>query len=185
MNTVFFDLETQYLFSELGMRDHKSRDPSRLKLAVAGTLSDDCHLFFHEDQVEDLLKILDNADLIIGHNLFRFDYLVLQPYADADVVKSLDFKTFDTMLELKKLTNCWTSLDDLCGRNLGMRKTVNTLKIPKMWRDGKHQEVIEYLLNDLKMTESLYNHGKKNKKLKYEYKEYGKSFGEREVEVDW
>lgn len=80
---------------------------------------------------------------------------------------------------------CWTSLDDLGKRNVGLTKTVDTLKIPKMWRDGEHQRVKDYLLNDLKMTEAIFNHGRNVRKLKYELKDYGKSLGEREVSVTW
>ena len=66
-----------------------------------------------------------------------------------------------------------------------MTKIVDTLKIPKMWRDGKHQEVKDYLLNDLKMTEAIFNHGRNVGKIKYEHKNYGKIIGEREVHVKW
>lgn len=185
MDTVFFDLETQYLFQDLGMRDYSSRDPTKLKLAVAGILSNKGHLFFEEDQAQELFKTLNQADLIVGHNILRFDYMVLKPYIKQDIIKTLQSKTFDTMLELEKVTRCWTSLDDLCKRNFGIAKTVDTLKIPKMWRDGKHQEVKDYLLNDLKMTEAIFNHGKNIGRFKYEYKDYGKSLGEREVSIKW
>ena len=184
MKTIFFDLETQYLYKELGMYG-RDRDPSKLKLAVAGTLSDNQDSFFHENEVKGLVKILDRADLIVGHNLFRFDYRVIQPYTDIDVIEMFKSKTFDMLFELQKLTQRMISLDDLCKRNLGMSKNEDTLKIPKMWRNGKHQEVKEYLHNDLKMTEALYHYGKNNKKLKYEHKEYGRSFGIKEIEVDW
>jgi len=180
MDIAFFDLETQYLFQELG-----TKDPARLKLAVAGILSNKEHLFFDESKAQELFDSLNQADLIVGHNLLRFDYLVLQPYIKPNIIKTLQNKTFDTMRELEKSTTCWTSLDDLCKRNFGMTKTVDTLKIPKMWRDGNQQEVKDYLLNDLKMTEAIFNHGKNVGKFKYEHKNYGKSLGEREVSVNW
>ena len=132
MKTIFFDLETQHLFQELGMTDYRSRDPTKLKLAVAGILSNKEYFFFEESQVQELFKTLNQADLIVGHNLFKFDYLVLQPYIKQDIIKTLQNKTFDTMLELEKLTGCWTSLDDLGNRNVGVTKTIDTLKIPKM-----------------------------------------------------
>ncbi len=185
MNIIFFDLETQFLFQELGMKDYQSRDPTKLKLAIAGILSNKRHELFQENQAQELLENLIKADLIVGHNLLRFDYLVLQPYTEENIVKILKPKTFDMMLELEKLTRCWVSLDDLGKRNLGIGKTIDTMKIPKMWRDGKHQEVKEYLLNDLRMTEGIFNHGKSVKKFKYEHKEYGESYGEREVRVVW
>ena len=185
MKTVFFDLETQHLFQELGMTDSRSRDPTKLKLAVAGILSNKEHLFFEESQAQELFETLDQADLIVGHNLFGFDYLVLQPYIKQNIIKTLQNKTFDMMLELEKLTRCWSSLDDLGKRNVGFTKTVDTLKIPKMWRDGERQEVKDYLLNDLKMTEAVFDHGRNVGKFKYELKNYGKSLGEKEVCVKW
>ena len=185
MDIAYFDLETQYLFQELGMIDYRSRDPTKLKLAVAGILFNKEQLFFEEGQAQELFKTLNQADLIVGHNLLGFDYLVIQPYINQNIIKTLKNKTFDTMLELEKLTQCWTSLDDLCKRNLGMTKIIDTLRIPKMWRDGKHQEVKDYLLNDLRMTEAIFMHGKKVGKFKYEHKDYGKSLGEREINVKW
>ncbi len=185
MNIIFFDLETQFLFQELGMINPRDKDPSKLKLAVAGVLNNNDHLFFHENQVSELLKFLKGADLIVGHNILRFDYLVLQPYIKENIVKMLTNKTFDIMLELEKVTKCWSSLDDLCKRNVDMSKINNTLDIPKMWRNGEHEKVKSYLLNDLKMTEAIFNHVKQKGKLKYEHKEYGKNLGEREVNVKW
>lgn len=185
MNVIIFDLETQYLFKELGMLDFNSRDPTKLKLSVAGILTNGKSLFFNENQIAELMEYLKKADLIVGHNLLRFDYLVLQPYVDEDVIKLLANKTFDMMLELEKTTGCWIPLDDLGKRNIGMIKNMDTLKIPKMWREGKHEEVKNYLINDLKMTEAIFNHGKQAGKFKYEHKEYGESLGEKEVIVKW
>ncbi len=184
MKTVFFDLETQYTFQELGM-DKQNMDPTKLKLGMAGILCNKEHMYFEESQAQELFETLNQADLIVGHNLFRFDYLVLQSYIKQKIIETFQNKTFDIMLELDKLTQCWCSLDDLGKRNVGFTKTVDTLKIPKMWRDGKHQEVKDYLLNDLKMTEAIFNHGRNVGKLKYEFKKYGKSLDEREICVKW
>jgi len=183
--TVFFDLETQYLFEDLGLNRRDPRASTKLKLAIAGVLADGHPSFFMENKVNDLLQALGQADRIVGHNLFRFDYIVLEPYTDLDISVSLRPKTVDMMYEIDKKTSCWTRLDNLCELNLGITKTENPLKIPKMWREGKHVEVRDYLLNDLKMTEAIYNHGKKHGKLKYEHKEYGESKGIREVSVEW
>lgn len=177
---MFFDLETQYLFS-----DFNTQDPSKLKVAVAGILKNNHHKFFHEEQVKELIIELKNADLIVGHNLLNFDYNVLRPYTNENLIEKLYPKTFDMIQDLKKITGCLIGLDDLCKRNVGMSKTIDSKKIPKMWRDGKHQEVRDYLLNDLKMTKEIYEYGTKHKKLKYEHKEYGESFGEREAKVNW
>ena len=115
MEPTFFDLETQYLFDDVG-----GRYPERLKLAIAGTLENGQVQLFLEHQVQELFEVLSQAQLIVGHNLFGFDYLVLQPYLEHNVKKTLKVKTFDIMVEIDKVAGCWTSLDDLGKRNIGM-----------------------------------------------------------------
>lgn len=115
----------------------------------------------------------------------KFDYAVLQAYTDENLMDMFIQKTFDMMHELEKVTGKWLGLDDLGRRNLGMAKNEDSILIPQMWRDGKCEEVISYLKNDLDMTRAIYEHGIKVGKFKYDFKDYGKSLGEREVEVRW
>ena len=184
-NLVFFDLETQYLYTDLNLDRRDPKSVAQLRLAIAGVLVNGRPSFFTEDEVDNLFQALIKADTIVGHNLVRFDYIVLKPYFDYDIHTLLGAKTLDIMREIDKKTRCWTGLNSLCKLNLGMTKNEDTLNIPKLWREGKHEEVRRYLLNDLKMTEALYNYGKKYGKLKYEHKEYGESWGIREVSVEW
>lgn len=182
---VFFDTESQYAFGENGIKK-----PSELKVAVAGILVNNKVTLFEEKQTQELFDILCKAKLIVGHNLFGFDYQLIQPYIDQDVfgVLGKKSKTLDMMFELAQTLGRrvrWIKLDELASRNIGMSKTHDGKDIPKMWRDGKHNEVKAYLTNDLKMTEAVYNYALKNKKLKYLHSEYNISFGEREVTVNW
>jgi len=182
---VFFDTESQYAFGENGIKN-----PSELNVAVSGILVNNKVTLFEENQTNELFEILDKAKLIVGHNLFGFDYQLIQPYIDQDVFESLGRKgkTLDMMFELAQILGRkvrWIKLNELALRNIGMSKTHDSKDIPKMWRDGKHNEVKAYLINDLKMTEAIYNYALKNKKLKYNHSEFNISFGEREVNVNW
>ncbi len=184
-DVVFFDCESQYAFGENGIKN-----PSELKVAVAGTLINNKIEIFKDDQIEDLFKLLCNSKLIVGHNLYGFDYQLIQPYIKQDVISILGKKdkTLDMMYELAQILGRkvrWIKLDDLASRNIGMSKTHDGKEIPKLWRNGRYDEVKEYLINDLKMTEAVYNYALINKKLKYQHSEYNISFGEREVSVNW
>lgn len=188
MEIIYFDLETQHTFEELGMYSNRDKDASKLRMAIAGVLyNNNKHMFFGESQISQLFETLKKADIIIGHNLFRFDYMVLSQYSKADARNLFNkTKTFDMMHELEQYTGgCWTSLDDLCTRNIGICKTEDSSKIPGMWRNNQFKEIEEYLLNDLIMTRDIYEYIKKNKKVRYMHKEYGVEIGEREVEVIW
>ena len=193
----FFDLETQYLFEDIEPRwkqmswNERKRIHDtlarKLRLAVAGLMDHEGDVkFFTEENTGELFNALESVDLIVGHNLFGFDYIVLSPYhSSVDVVEKFQEKTFDTLQELEKVTGIWTGLDDLGHLNLGIHKSENTLKIPAMWRDGKHDEVKAYLRTDLEITKGIYNYGKTRGELKYTHKDYGKIEGVRTVKVHW
>lgn len=192
LNIIYFDLETQTTYEELGIYLSNDKIPSKLKVSIAGILFNNKnsniynHKFFGESNIKLLIQNLKESDLIIGHNLLNFDYQVLQQYTNENIYHILSDKTFDTMLELNKYTNgCWTSLDDLCRLNLGEGKTHSGALTPKMWRDGKFKDVEEYLLNDLTKTKDIYQYIKKNKRVKYTHKHYGEIIGVREVMVNW
>lgn len=193
----FFDLETQYLFEDIEPRwkQMRWREKStirdtltkKLRLAVAGLMDHEGNVkIFTEENIEELFNALESVDLIIGHNLLRFDYIVLSPYySSMDVVEKFQEKTFDTMKELEKVTGIWTGLEDLGQLNLRIHKSEDTLKIPAMWRDGKHDEVKAYLRTDLEITKGIYNYGKTKGELKYTHKEYREIKGVRTVKVHW
>jgi len=131
----FFDLETQWLFQEIEprweqmswsekteIRDTLAR---KLRLAVAGLMDHEGDVkFFTEENTGELFNALESVDLIVGHNLFGFDYIVLSSYhSSVDVVEKFQEKTFDTMKELKKVTGIWTGLNDLGQLNLRIHKS--------------------------------------------------------------
>jgi len=193
----FFDLETQWLFQEIEPRweqmswgeqtEIHDTLSKKLRLAVAGLMDHEGDVkFFTEENTGELFNALESVDLIVGHNLFGFDYIVLSSYhSSVDVVEKFQEKTFDTMKELKKVTGIWTGLNDLGHLNLGIHKSEDTLKIPKMWRDGQHDEVKAYLRTDLEITKGIYDYGKTRGELKYTHKNYGKMEGVRTVKVHW
>ena len=191
----YFDIETKYLFQDHepnwdslpGWKRKELRDKIALKLeiAVCGILIGDKPTLYEDDKVTSLEKDLLSLDKIIGHNLVGFDYPVLLRYFKKETVQSLQKKTFDILIDLDQRTGSWAKLDELAKLNLGMEKTVDPLKIPKMWRDGQRKEVKDYLKNDLRLTKNIHEYGKKNGKLKYFDKNYGTIIGEKIVEVDW
>ncbi len=75
MNIVYFDLESQKLFQEVG-----GRDASRLLLACGVTWStarNDFAVYWEKDAAA-LVAELKSADRVIGFNIISFDYEVLK-----------------------------------------------------------------------------------------------------------
>lgn len=150
------DIETQFLFDEV-----PNRAASELKVAVAGVKlvyggSYARDFIFLEDNVGALLKLLDQSDIIVGHNLLGFDYEVLRPYADFDPVERLGPKTIDTLARLRVIVGRRVSLDELARLNFSAAKAMDSKLIPGLWRSGHHEKVIEHLKTDLWLTARLF-----------------------------
>lgn len=186
-NITYLDIETQYLITEFEGGWKRPENYEKIKIAELGILRNGVYKTFEENNINKLIPELLDAELIVGHNIMKFDYEVLKHYLPQDEMFKIIMKSFDTMLEFDKFTGDagWVSLDDISQRNFGMKKNEDSIKIPQMWREGKVDAVKTYLLNDLKMTEQFYLLGKKGHTFKYDHKVYGKSYGEREVYVKW
>jgi DNA polymerase III epsilon subunit-like protein len=189
----YFDLETKYAFAEIengwesltfDQKEAKRRTLiPKLGLATGCVIPEDKSseaLYFDEGQEKELIKILDSFDIIIGHNVLRFDYLVLSPHYKSDIIKHFEPKTFDTFDYLKDATGRFVKLDDLAKLNLNSEKTMDGAKAPQLWRSGKKEEVRRYCKNDVELLRKIYLLGQKQKFLKY--KDYDTV---REIKVSW
>ena len=123
-------------------------------------------LYFDEGQEGELIKALDSFDLVIGHNVLRFDFLVLSPYCKSDIIKHFKPKTLDTLDYLKTITGKFVSLNELAQLNTNAEKTMSGADAPNLWRSGKKDEVREYCRNDVELLREIYLLGKKEKYLK-------------------
>ena len=82
-NIVYFDLETQKSADEVGGWDHISRMGMSIAVTYSSARSD--YRIYGEKQVDDLVKELQRADLVVGFNNLRFDYEVLHGYTALDL----------------------------------------------------------------------------------------------------
>ncbi len=105
--------------------------------------------------------VIAGGSSLIGHNVIGFDYSVLQPYADFDVLSRFKSKTLDTMVHIEKIVGIRLKLDSLARHTLGKGKTLSAVTIPALWKRGEHQKVKDYLINDLEILKNIYLHGKK------------------------
>lgn len=171
----FFDLETQNLFVDIDpqlkqMKGQQKRRRERevtpeLRMSVGGFLTIDLetlkpmYSIFEEDQVDLLITEMLAFDWIIGFSLIDFDWLVLSRYAGEDQIRLLRSKTFDMFQFFRMVEKQFVGLEDLSNLNFGLSKTHDSKKIPQMWRDGMHKEVIEYLKNDLRLLTVVFSLG--------------------------
>jgi DEAD/DEAH box helicase domain-containing protein len=167
MNTVFFDLETQRSFDEVGGR----RNIARLGLSAAVTYSTADAAFRHylEADVADLVADLQAADLVVGFNVLGFDYRVLQAYSDA---RFDQIPTVDMLDHIYRKLGFRISLDNLAGATLGTKKSADGLQAVRWYRQGRMQEILDYCQQDVEVTRQLYEYGQQHKHVKYQDRNY-------------
>ena len=176
MNQVFFDLETQKLFQEVG-----GRDPSKLLLACGVTFSTSTNEYkvYWEEEAISLIEELKSADKVIGFNIREFDYEVLRHYMPAFNFSTI--RTLDLLLDLSRTLNFRIPLDSLAKASLDTNKTADGIKSVDWFRSGERDKVAEYCKGDVDITRRIYEFGRDNGFVYY----YSKLGSKLKVPVKW
>lgn len=177
MNLVFFDLETQNLFQDVGGRENIGQ----LKVACGVTWStpkNDFSVYLEKD-VPALIEELKSATRVVGFNLRGFDYLVLQSYAPDMRFASLP--TLDLLFDLQRILGFRISLDTIASATLGAAKTADGIQSVEWFRAGELDKVAEYCKADVDITRRVYEFGRDNGHIFYKSKLGSKL----KVNVNW
>jgi len=156
MDKLVIDIETKNTFTEVGGQDHL-RD---LEISFVGVYSynQNSYLSFFEHQLGELDKLLQNAGLIIGFSINRFDIPILNKHCSFDL---FSVPRLDLLDEIELELGQRVSLDILAKTNLGIGKTHHGLEAIKFYREGDLKSLENYCLNDVKITKELYELAKK------------------------
>ena len=176
MNLVYFDLESQKLFEEVG-----GRDASKLLLASGVTWStarNDFAVYWEKD-VQALIAELKSADRVIGFNTIKFDYEVLRPYAPNENFRAL--RSIDILQDVFRTLNFRLSLDSIARATLGTTKTADGVMSVEWFRQGELDKVAEYCKADVDITRRVYEFGRDHGFLHY----YSKLGSKLKVPVNW
>jgi DEAD/DEAH box helicase domain-containing protein len=175
-NILYFDLETQKSADEVGGW-HKIVD-MRLSIGVIYSTARGEYKIFAEQQVDDLIRELQRADLVVGYNHLRFDFEVLHGYTAFDMRQ---LPSLDLLLELQEKVNRRLPLDDVANATLGVQKTADGLQALEWFRQGRLLDIAEYCCYDVKVTKMIHEYGVANKALYYR-----DNFGQKiKVPVTW
>jgi DEAD/DEAH box helicase domain-containing protein len=158
MNYVFFDLETQNLFQDVGGR----QNVAQLKVACAVTWSSQKNDFsvYWEKDTSALVEELRSATKVIGFNLRDFDYQVLQPYSPS--IRLASIPTLDLLQDISKSLGFRLSLDTIAGASLGTTKTADGIQSVQWFRAGELDKVAEYCKSDVDITRRVFEFGRDN-----------------------
>ena len=71
------------------------------------------------------------------------------------------------MKDIKKSLGRRIKLDTIAEATLGRNKSGHGLEAIVWWRNGEKQKVIDYCIEDVRITKDVYEYALKNKSLKY------------------
>lgn len=178
MNDIFFDLETQKSFQEVGGRENLKL----LRVSVAVTFSTATNQFksYTEKEVTALVADLQAAERVIGFNVLNFDYGVLKAYTNE---RLNDLPTLDLLADLYNKLGFRVGLDALATATLGnaSRKSADGLQAIEWFKQGRIEELIAYCRDDVAVTKALYEFGRDNGYVQFRDK-FGRA---KQVRVSW
>jgi len=176
MNRIVLDVETQKTFEEVG-----GRHMHLLKVSVVGIYHylKGKYITFEEREIPYLEEILRSVDLVIGFNIKKFDFLVLEPYLSIPVRK---LPALDIMEEITRVTGHRVSLDSVAQATLGVRKSGSGLEAVRLFRESRIEELKRYCLDDVRITKELYEYGQKHGELSFASK---RGWNQYSIPVSW
>ena len=173
---LYFDLETQKSADDVGGWGNIHE----MKLAV-GVVWDSCeqgYFSYLEGAASQLVTKLRTADLVVGFNVKKFDYGVLQPYADFDLD---EITTFDMLIDVNKKLGHRLSLNHLAENTLNAEKSADGLVSLQWYKEGKIDKIIEYCKQDVEITRDLFLYGESHGYVKYSTR----SGVAKDLKVNW
>ena len=178
MNIVYFDLETQKLAQEVGGWSNIDK----MKLAVGVTYSTERgdYAVYLEEDVDALIEELTSADVVVGFNTRRFDYVVLSPYLKKGV-SLRKIRSVDMLEHIHKAAGYRVKLDSLATATLGETKSADGLQSVQWFKEGKIDQIIEYCKKDVEVTKKLYEYGAQHDSVSFTDR-YGKR---KTVWINW
>ncbi len=176
MGAVVFDLETRRSFQEVGGRGNIHL--LGLSVAVTYNEDEDSFHFYTEENVAELVEELKKGNPVVGFNLYRFDYPVLQAYTSFPL---MSLPTLDILEEVYRRAGFKVSLDHLAWATLGTAKSGDGLMAVHLWRRGRIEELMEYCRRDVEITWQIYDFGRRNRYIIC----YDRKWRELKIPVNW
>lgn len=153
---LILDIETQRTFQEVGGADQF--DKLGVSVACAYDSKTDGFLSYKENELKKLFELCYER-LVIGYNIKGFDLPVLASYG-LDIGR---VDAFDIMFDLETLTRQrFLKLETVARGTLGVGKSADGLQAVEWWRKGEIQKIIDYCIQDVKVTRDVFQYGRQN-----------------------
>ncbi len=148
------DIETKTLVDAVG--GWKNFKQLEVSVACAYDSKTDQFYSYTEDKLGDLVALCKDR-VLIGYNLIGFDLPVLEKYG---LPHHSELDVFDLMVDIHNVSGWkFVKLDRIATATLNVGKSADGLMAVEWWKQGEVQKIIDYCLQDVKVTRDLFLHG--------------------------
>ena len=110
----------------------------------------------NQNDVDAMLAEFEEATVIVGYNIFGFDFQVLRKhYKDKQMFHRHLYKSLDVFSRVRDVVSFWPKLDVLLKRNGMETKTADGLVAIKWFADGRLDELKSYCESDVRCCAKL------------------------------
>ncbi|MFW0871160.1 MAG: ribonuclease H-like domain-containing protein [Patescibacteria group bacterium] len=164
MNRIIFDIETKNFFDTVHSTNPADLDISVVCLYESTT---DTYHSFTEDQFDEMWDFFRRADTIVTYNGNHFDIPCLQAIAPIDLSHIHHIDIFE---DVYKASGKKLGLDAIAQATLGIAKSGHGSDAIAWWNAGEVQKIIDYCLQDVRVTKEVFDYAEAHKKLYFEDK---------------
>lgn len=152
VNYVFFDLETQNIFQDVGGNDATLLD---ISVACVCDSATETYTTVTVDELHTIWPIIEAADALVGYNSNHFDIPLLNKYYPGDLFA---IKSIDMLETIKESLGRRVRLDAVAAATIGSRKSADGLAAVRWWREGEIDKIKKYCAQDVKVTKQVFDY---------------------------
>lgn len=153
---LIIDVETQKLVQDVGGWDYI--DKLGISVACAYDSKTDQFIAYRENELKNLIDLCEDR-LVVGYNIRGFDLPVMVPYG----LDPQRLDVFDIMYDLETLTRQrFLKLEAVARGTLAAGKSADGLQAVEWWKTGQVQKIIDYCMQDVKVTRDIFQFGRQN-----------------------
>ncbi len=173
MNILSFDIEISNIFDLRPGEDIDRHAPFDVAVAATEIAGGEQRLWLspgpggtpqinlERQHARELLAYLDEKQrggyAVCAWNGLSFDLQwIARAAGDVPAASRVARAMFDPMFQFFKLKGFPVSLAAVAaGLRIGLTKSMDAADAPRAWRDGRHQQVCDYVLGDVRMTNEI------------------------------
>lgn len=156
---VYLNVETQLTAVDVG-----GWLPEKMGMSVAAALFGHSLRVWVAKDILELVSLLKKAGCVIGYNIARLDFKVLEGYPGVNLQS---VKRLDLMDEIEAITGSRVVLESLQKATLRTTPRYDGMEAVRLWKEGRIADLVEVACNRVLAVKALHEIGCEEGRLFY------------------